>query len=239
MTMIKIYKKIRWMLVAAPLASLATPVFAQDEAPTKPVSVEFTLAGVSDYRFRGISLSDKDPAFQPSVTVTHNDSGLYFSVWGSNIAENSGSDIEVDFTAGISSQIGKITSSLGAVYYAYPGASDLNYVDLLASVGTDVGPLTVGMNVAYAPKQNNIGDQDNIYVAGTASLPIADSPFTINASLGYEDGAFGDRKTDWSLGVGAEIKGFSVSVSYIDTGHANEFGKLSKPTAVLSVSKSF
>ena len=130
---------------AITLASLATsaltiaaPAMAQEDAAAGPLDIEFTLAGVSDYRFRGISLSDKDPAFQPSLTVTHQ-SGLYVSAWASNIADNGGDDIEVDLTAGWSGTAGAVDLNIGAVYYLYPGASDFNYVEALASVGTGVG----------------------------------------------------------------------------------------------------
>jgi uncharacterized protein (TIGR02001 family) len=39
---------------------------------------------VSDYRFRGISQTDKDFAVQGGLTVSH-ESGLYASVWGSSV----------------------------------------------------------------------------------------------------------------------------------------------------------
>ena len=56
------------MVVA--LVGVSTPAIAADEAETtKVIDVEFTLAGFSDYRFRGLSLSGIDPAFQPEIVV--------------------------------------------------------------------------------------------------------------------------------------------------------------------------
>ena len=49
-----------------------------------PVNVSGTLTLVSDYRFRGISLSDEDPALQVSLAVDH-ESGYYGAVWGSTL----------------------------------------------------------------------------------------------------------------------------------------------------------
>lgn len=42
---------------------------------------------------------------QPSVTVTH-ESGFYANVWGSNIADYGGADVEVDLMAGWSGDVG-------------------------------------------------------------------------------------------------------------------------------------
>ena len=85
--------------VALGSISVAAPAFAQEEEAEGPVSVDVTLAVVSDYRFRGVSLSDKDIAVQPGITVSH-ESGIYVGAWASNIAENAGSDLELDIFAG-------------------------------------------------------------------------------------------------------------------------------------------
>ena len=49
-------------LVAAPLALVcaATPALAQETAPPKPITVSGSVALVSDYRFRGVSQTDKE-----------------------------------------------------------------------------------------------------------------------------------------------------------------------------------
>lgn len=228
-------RKIALMAFAIP-AFAASPAFAQDEE-TGPLDISFSLAAVSDYRFRGLSLSDKDPAFQPSVTVNH-ESGLYVSVWGSNIAENDGDDIEIDLTAGFSRDIGNVNLNAGAIYYVYPGVSSLNYVELFGTVGTAIGKSNVALNVAYAPSQNNIGGTDNFYASVSATHPVTDK-LTLNGSFGLEDGAFGNNKKDWSIGADYDVgSGFVVGVKYIDTAHTNH-EPLAKPTGVLSISKSF
>ncbi len=218
---------------AAPAASDAAPAEATD-----PISVDLTLSGVTDYRFRGLSLSNTDIAFQPSITVTHQ-SGVYVSAWGSNIAANGGSNIEIDLTAGISKDVGGFTVGGLVVYYLYPGAGETNYVELQASASHAVGPATVGVQVAYAPKQANIGDVSNTYVAVNGSLPIPKSPFTLTGSFGIEDGAFGnDYKQDWSVGIAAEVKGFNLGLSYIDTAHTGG-NPLGGATGVFSISRTF
>ena len=218
--------------------SAAAPAFAQEEAAEEaegPFTVSGGIAVVSDYRFRGVSLSDKDFAVQPTLTVSH-ESGFYVGVWGSNIAENPGEDIEVDLYAGFAGG-DTVTYDLGVTYYMYPGVSDFNYAEFIGKLGTTVGPVTLGGMVAYAPSQDGTGNTDNFYVGTNASIGIPDTPLSFTGSIGYEDGAFGDDKIDWSLGVTAEVKGFTLGASYVDT---NRFvGGLGKAGAVFSISYGF
>ena len=216
----------------------AAPAFAQDEEAEEaegPITISGSVTAISDYRFRGVSLSDKDFAIQPTITITH-ESGLYVGAWASNIASNAGDDVEVDIYAGFAGG-DTVTYDIGATYYAYPGVSALNYVEFIGKTGTTVGPVTLGGMIAYAPSQDSTGNTDNIYVGGTAAFAIPNTPLTFNSSVGLEDGAFGDNKIDWSLGVSASVAGFTLGASYVDT---NRFiGGLGKAGAVFSVSYGF
>ena len=75
---------VRSLLAATMLAGFslaATPAFAQDaSAPTSDFTVSGNVAVVSDYRFRGVSLSGGDPAVQGGVTLSHS-SGFYVGTW--------------------------------------------------------------------------------------------------------------------------------------------------------------
>ena len=103
------------------LAASATPAFAQD-APTAPppeITVNATAAIVSDYRFRGISQTDKQFAFQGSITVTHA-SGFYVSAWGSSVTDyvvaGGNARQEIDLIAGYSKTINGIKRDGGVLY---------------------------------------------------------------------------------------------------------------------------
>ena len=230
-------------------ASVATSAHAQvstEQPPsvatntstsTKPLSVNVSIAAVSDYRFRGISLSNHKAAIQPSITVTHK-SGLYGSVWASNIANNGGDSVEVDLVAGYAGQTGAITYGLSATYYLYPRASATNYAEFIGTVGTSIGSAKVGVTVGYAPTQRNIGDRDNLYVAVNGSVPIKGTPLSLAGSFGIENGAFGMAKRDWSLGLNADVAGFTLGAAYVDTARAGA-GSLGKPAAVFSISRVF
>jgi uncharacterized protein (TIGR02001 family) len=228
------------MSVAMSAMAVSAPAFAQDEAEeaSGPITISGGAAAVSDYRFRGVSLSDKDFAFQPYLTVKH-ESGLYAGVWGSNVAENAGDDVEVDLYAGFAGG-DAVTYDIGATYYVYPGASDLNYVELTGKLGTTVGPATIGGQLSYVPSQDNTGNNDNIYVATNAAIALPDMPITLTGSVGYEDGAFGDDKMDWSIGATAAVSVFSVGVAYVDTNRRSTFAfEDSKAGVVFTLSYGF
>jgi uncharacterized protein (TIGR02001 family) len=204
---------------------MSAPAFAQEvaEEAIGPVALTGGVAVVSDYRFRGVSLSGKDFAVQPYLTVSH-ESGLYVGAWGSNLSENDGDDVEMDLYAGFAGG-DDLTYDIGATYYLYPGVSNLNYVEFTGKLGSTVGPATVGVQLSYVPSQDNTGDEDNVYVATNASVALPNSPISIVGSLGVEDGAFtaGSEKLDWSVGMTAAISDFTLGVSYVDTNRRTIF----------------
>lgn len=216
--------KLAAVSVAMSAIALSAPAFAQEEGEAEgPITISGGITAVSDYRFRGVSLSDKDFAIQPTLTIKH-ESGLYAGVWGSNLAENTGDDIEVDLYAGFAGG-DELTYDIGATYYLYPGVSSFNYVEFTGKLGSTIGPATVGVQLSYVPEQDNTGDQDNIYYAANAAFAIPDTPITLTGSIGTEDGAFtaGDEKVDWSLGATASYSGFTAGVAYVDSNRRSIF----------------
>ena len=234
--------KLASISVAISAIAMSAPAFAQDEAAETagPITVSGGAALVSDYRFRGVSLSDKGIAIQPYLTVKHG-SGLYVGAWGSNLSENAGDDVELDLYAGFSGG-DKITYDIGATYYVYPGVSSVNYVEFTGKLGSTVGPATVGVQLSYVPSQDNTGNDDNIYLASNATIAVPNSPISIVGTLGIEDGAFtsGDNKLDWSLGLNATVSGFTLGASYVDTNRRSIFApKDSSAGLVFSISYGF
>lgn len=201
------------------------------------MDVAFTLTAVTDYRYRGLSLSNKKPALQAELSVGHH-SGLYTRLWGSSIADNGGADIETQATLGYNVEFGAFSADVQGAYYFYPGAAADNYGEVAMRLGRSFGPSELGATVSYAPAQRNIGNVDNLYAGLDGSAPLLGGPVTISASFGVEDGAFGDRKLDWSLGVSGEAAGLSVGLAYVDASRTSG-DRLGKPTLVASVSGNF
>jgi len=213
------------------------PATAKAAVPTWDLSAE--LGAYSDYRFRGLSLSGKDPEATAMISVAHK-SGFYASAWASNVDLGGGKadDGEIDWTAGFAHGVGRVTLDMGTIYYSYPGNGSSNYIEFYGSLGTTVGPVDMKVGVAYAPTQSHIGDVDNTYAYIAGNLPLGSSRFSLHGNFGYENGAFGTQKKDWLLGASADLgSGFIATVDYIDTAHS--LTPMGNATAVASLRKKF
>lgn len=216
---------------ALSLAALAG-VTASAPAAAQEGGGGFTVGGgatiVSDYRFRGISQSDRRPALQGSLSVSHA-SGLYGTVWGSTIDDYvaNGADTELDFILGYSRTFGGTTIDAGIVYYHYPNTDGgkFDFVEPFVSLSHVIGPVTAKATAAYAPKQDVLsvgaGEEDNLYLAGDLTLAIPSTPVSLTAHLGRSWGpsyiTLGDAYTDWSLGASATQGSLTFGLSYVDT----------------------
>lgn len=195
---------------------VAPSLSAQDN----PFSLSANAAIVTDYRFRGLSLSDKDTAFQGGFNANHS-SGFYVGTWGSSISQYNGSELELDLFGGYSTTIEGLNTNIGFLAYTYPGATDnTDYYEVYGSVGgsLDAVSWTVGAN--YAFDQDGTGNQDNIYLYLSTSTTIGETPWSVSGNIAYEDGAFGNEKWDWLLGLNYSFQQFSLSVNYIDTANS-------------------
>lgn len=215
-----------WLSLTGATATLA------DEAA---VEVSANVALVSDYRFRGVSLSDTDPALQGGFDVSFAE-GFSAGVWASNIEPIGDAELEVDLYAGYGFTAGEGSVDVTVVYYTYPGEADANYAEVDVTLTQPAGTGEVSVGVAYVPEQDNVGGEDNTYVHAGASFPLGDTPFSLDAGIGWEDGAFGDDKLDWSLGLSRAWGGLDWSLAYVDT---SEDGDNFDAGAVFSVSRTF
>lgn len=220
----------------AQLVAAASPAHANEESAAA-FKVDLLVTAISDYRFRGVSYSNGKPAIQPLLTISHK-SGIYALVFASNIAEYGGSNVEVDAGLGYAKQIGKVTADVSVLRYIYPGGSNTNFFEVFSSLSFPVGPGNAKLGASYSPKQKNLRGQDNLYMGLSGTLPLASTPLTLNASIGLENGAFGNNKVDWTIGVDAPVKGFMAGVKYMDTAHSMGIPR-SGAKAVFSLSRAF
>lgn len=228
----------RYLPLAALAAMIAIPAQAQDEDEAanddQPITVSGSASIVSDYRFRGVSQSDEEPAVQGGITVAH-ESGVYVGAWGSNLAgwgTFGGANMELDLFAGIKVPVGGGTLDTGLTWYMYPGGADeTDFAELYAKLSGNIGPLGLTGGVAYAPKQEALGNvfftgsaaaagltddpgdkEDNLYLFADAAYAITDTPVSLKAHIGYSDGnpGLGPNGTsvaptgtyfDWQLGI--------------------------------------
>jgi uncharacterized protein (TIGR02001 family) len=211
------------LLAAASGALAACPAHAQIG-----VGGGFTITGrgtlTTDFRHRGISRSDGDPAAQGTATLSH-DSGFYAGLWGSSLTEASpAGELQVEYYAGFSREIASGTDiDAGLVYTSFPDASvlvDPDYVEAYASLSHTLGPVTAEAGVFYAPEQDAFGGRDNLYLYGDVTAGIPFTPLTVIGRLGYTSGGLAPGSgeyVDWRVGVEADRGPFRFGLSYVDT----------------------
>lgn len=208
------------MLAAVPLAALAAPVSAQEA--DKFVTIEGNVAFVSDYRFRGVSYSDLDPAVQGGITLS-TEPGFYVAGWGSSIADYAGSTMEFDLTVGWAGNFEGLDIGVGATGYFYPGSSDTEVFEFFGTVGYAFGPVGATAGIYWAPDQKNLGTSSR-YLVGGLSFAVPETPVTLKGSLGFERGGLvldesgnGTSKTDWLIGADIAFEPLTVGIAYVGT----------------------
>jgi uncharacterized protein (TIGR02001 family) len=204
-----------YLAAAALLATTAgTPALADG-------SFSGAVALTSDYRFRGISNSDRNPALQPTITWTH-DSGIYLGAWASNIDFNDADDstIELDLYGGYATTAGDFGLDFGIVYYGYPdGASTYDYVEGIIKVSREFEHAKWTAQVAYSP--DFFGETGTgLYFATGLSVPIVDW-LSASANVGHQEIEDGVDYTHWDAGLTASYERFSFDVRYVDTDLSN------------------
>ena len=245
-------------LVAGVLSSAAA--FAADApAPTGPFggNIAGSVAGVTDYRYRGISQTRKDPAVQGyleyALPVAGDAAAVYGSLWGSNISF--GGNLETDWTAGVRGAVmdGKLSYDVNALRYAYPGANgnqNLDFWEFGGKLTYDFGMVAPYVGFRWSPDfQLQSGDAE-YYTAGvTVPLPfLADYKPTIVAEYNYQaidrNARYGtpDYAT-WNVGFNITAWTLTWGLQYVDTDMSrrdcNAGANTCGPTGILSVTKTF
>lgn len=220
--------KFRHLALAALLLVGSAPALAQDAAATPDFTVTGGVTGVSQYRFRGVSLSDEDPALQGTINVNHS-SGFYVGAWSSMIdgfGELGGSNLELDLYAGYGREIGGgLKLDGGLLYYAYPGSEggDFEFFEPYLSLTAPLGTAALKVGAAWAPSQDAIGNESNLYLFADPSFSIPNTPVTLKAHLGRSMGdSFltlgGSNYWDWLVGADVKLFGpLTAGVAYVDT----------------------
>lgn len=212
----------RLVMIAASLG-VALPTAALAQVSGGDWGLEATIGAVSDYRFRGLSLSGGDPALQAGATLSHA-SGFYADVYLSSIEEygigvdGEGSELEVTLTGGWAGAWLGLDWDAALSAYRYPGGDEVDYVEAPVQVSRAFGPVTATLGVAYAPEQRALGDEDNRYVWTGVEYAREDWPVSLTASIGYEDGAWApDGKTDWRVGGYIPVGILTAGLEWIDS----------------------
>jgi len=226
--------------------SLPLTVSAQTAPAAEPSPHTFTgnLGIFSEYRFRGISQTFKEPALQGGVDYAHT-SGIYLGNWNSNVSEGAGfpsGNLEMDFYGGWKKTWGDWGLDVGGIYYYYPGT------DANATVGTAiVNPRTGETHTGSVNNQElyiggswkflsakyyySIGDyfsqpgtKGSNYLDLAANYDLGNGWGIVGhvGSFKLKDWSIGTDATnadytDWKIGVTKDISGWVLGAAYLGT----------------------
>ena len=211
----------------------ATNVFAQ--APAAEISpLTFNVGVTSDYRYRGLSQSAKEPAFSAGADYAHN-SGLYAGAWASTInwVKDAGGNglVEIDVYGGYKGALAEnIGFDVGLLQYYYP-ANDLKNVAGSKNANTleAYGAVTYGMFVAkYSHSLSNTfaypNSKNSGYVDLSATFDLGNG-YAVVPHLGYQriagsvDGVKNDKFSyaDYSVALNKDLNGLIYSATFVGT----------------------
>lgn len=235
------------LVLAASLLALAIPSigFAQEEEEASR-SWSASLGFLSDYRFRGISQTQEDPAVQFTGSLSF-DSGFYIGTFISNVdfVPGDGANFELDGVLGYNVDVNEwLNLDASLTQYAYPSSDvDYSYAEFIGKATVDNGSgLSGSFMIGYS------GDvfatsEDGIYYGLGGNVSIAES-YTVSATVGYYDldDAYGSSITDYSIGVSKAIgDSLTVGFQYVDTngGLEDVYGEINDGRVVFSVGVAF
>ena len=213
---------------AASLMGMATAALADDAAapPAPDWTLAGTIAGQSDYRFRGISQSDRNPVPQGSLTLTGPD-GFYVGTWVSQInwqdfGINENPSIEWDIYGGKHFDMGDSTDlNVEAYEYAYPdakiphGQPEASYFEGIFTHTQTFGPVALDAVYAISP-QFSAGTGVGNYVEGQGTVTLADW-LTASANIGHQWVDTLKDYTHYDVGVTGTFKSVSLDLRYLST----------------------
>jgi uncharacterized protein (TIGR02001 family) len=193
--------------IAAAISGLFAPaVFAQaaPAAAPEPSPITANVTVVNDYRFRGITQTNYQPAIQGGFDYAH-ESGLYVGNWNSTInwVSNTTNNLikaplEMNFYGGFKKELiaPGFASDFGVLQYYYPqtggnynGAMlNPNTTEIYAAQNYTLGPVTGFGKVSYGltnifgiPNSNG-----SYYLDLTSNLDTGFWGITLNGHIGYQ-----------------------------------------------------
>lgn len=211
-------------------AVLTAGVLAPTAAAAADTSFAFNVGAVSDYRYRGISQTQLEPAVQGGIDLTL-PQGFYLGTWASSIKwiDEFGGDAhaELDFYGGWKGEVGAgLTLDVGALRYQYPNAVTAEW-----TANAFVSPNTTELYAAlsyemftlkYSHAVSNLFGTDNSkgsgYIDLSASFDVGQG-LLLAPHVGHQTvkNAGDFSYTDYSLTLSKDFNGLVPSLAVVGT----------------------
>ncbi len=240
-------------------SKIALAALALTAGSTAFAQLAYNVGVVSEYRYRGLSQTNGDPAVQGGADYAFKN-GFYLGAWGSNISwiKDSGakdSSFELDLYGGYKGTAGPIAYDVGYLRYEYPG-NKLGDVTGFKNANTDegyvagsYGPFTLKYSYAFSNLFGAPDSKGTTYTDLSATFDLGKG-FSLVPHVGFQDfksnnGTNNDRLdyTDYTLTLNKDFgAGYTGSLTYVTVDQKTEgtYGRnLAKDQIILGVKYSF
>lgn len=214
-------KKHLSILTAGALALGATSHAAAEDLGAG-ISVSSSFALTSNYLFRGVTLSDEEPAALGSFDFAH-ESGAYVGLYGASESPNADTNPELGVYFGYEFMLtDSWWGDVGYYLYHYPAADeDPDTNEVYFGVGSDFG-FAEGDLYVHVSDDYFDSDETSVYVETNWVAPIA-AGFYGMVHLGYLDIDVDDEEGyDWGIGAGYEYGTLDLNVMVVDQEEASD-----------------
>lgn len=222
------------LLIALFLAVIARPALGQ---------VGGSIALVSDYRFRGVSLSDEQPALQLNLEYDH-DNGWYAGGFASSVQVNEDEPANAQLVA-YAGYARRLSSGwgweLGATKSVFLQVAGYDYAELFVGMSAD----NISARVYFSPDYFG-RDGESIYAEFNGAYPLRQHLHVLG-HIGFlrprsrRDDA-SSLLVDTRLGVGAGIDHWNLQIAWVtsERQHAEyQYQDRHRNTGTLTLSYSF
>jgi uncharacterized protein (TIGR02001 family) len=256
----KLVQKLMLAVAALSGVAYAQTTAAPAPAPAPASSLSFNIGAVTEYRYRGISQSAREPALQGGVDYAAA-SGWYVGSWASTIkwikdssfgtAQAKG-PVEIDLYGGYKGNITDTVSfDVGGLEYWYAGNTyknitgvNANTFELYAAISYELVTLKWSRSITNLFGTANSKGSD--YLDASLNLDFGNG-WTAVPHLGYQHVAHNYQYMDYSLTVAKDLgNGLSASLAAIGATKRGFFvlpgsgtKDLGRPMLVAGIKKTF
>jgi uncharacterized protein (TIGR02001 family) len=201
-------------LLSVALLSLTTlSVQANDD-------VSYEVGIKNDYRFNGISVSDKEPVVQGQIKYKNEDNGWYVGTWASSTGDNEAFDAEVEVFGGkthtFENNVGLDVGLIANTFHGNSLSDDLNYTEVKTDISYE------GFTASFNYTDDFMGSdlsQLTTKLSYTESLKKGFLNLSVSIIDNEENIYFGeDSYTAWEIGYLHPVsEDLELSLSYVGT----------------------
>lgn len=208
--------KIVWAIILMSIMLSGGALYAQDTDSN--ISIDGYIGGVSDYRDRGLSLTDGDIAVAASIGAFH-DNGFYAGLDMAKISTLDGGNFRTELFAGYSLDRGDYVYNFSVELDTIYGDTSQYYPEFKTSISRDFGIAFTRAGAAYAPggRWSNPQNQ-SFYTFADLEVPVPTLPaITVIGHIGRDFRSDVSNLWDWSVGLSVFVGDVELSLSYDDS----------------------